>query len=139
MSAPTIETESETVCEIAGESSMLAVRAIMRAAAADLGLGLVTQTKVVTAASELARNILRYATEGTMVVDRIQERGRVGLRATFEDRGPGIPDIDLAMQDGFSSGDGLGVGMPGARRLVDGFRVESEPGKGTRVEITVWA
>jgi serine/threonine-protein kinase RsbT len=135
---PATARESRTICEIAAESSLLAVRADLRAAAVDVGLGVVAQTKVVTAASELARNILRYATKGTMVVERVQKDDRVGLRATFNDDGPGIHDIDLAMRDGYSSSHGMGIGLPGAKRLVDDFHIESDGNSGTTIVITVW-
>ena len=130
--------ETPTVCEISAEVSLLAVRASLRAAATELSFGIVGQTKLITAASELARNILRYAARGTMVVERVHDAARAGLRVRFEDRGPGIEDLDLALQDGHSTGDSMGVGLPGARRLVDEFHIESERGRGTVVEITVW-
>jgi serine/threonine-protein kinase RsbT len=135
--AQTLPTATSTICEIAGEGSLLAVRASLRAAAAELGFGIVGQTKLITAASELARNALQYAGGGAMVIERVEGRGRVGLRARFQDNGPGITDVDL--QDGYSSRNSMGVGLPGARRLVDDFRIESQPGEGTVVEITAWA
>ena len=138
MGAQTMLTVKPTICEIAAEGSLLAVRANLRAAAVELGFGIVGQAKLMTAASELARNILRYAGRGTMVMERVQADRRIGLRARFDDSGPGIPNLELALQDGYSSSDGMGVGLSGARRLVDDFHIESEPGKGTTVEITVW-
>lgn len=138
MAAETTLTPTRTVCEISAEGSLLAVRAILRGAMAELGFGIVAQTKLITAASELARNVLRYAGRGTMVVERVRDGQRVGLRARFDDQGPGIADLELALQDGYSTNTSMGVGLPGARRLVDDFRIESEIGKGTMVEITAW-
>jgi serine/threonine-protein kinase RsbT len=135
----TLPAATSTICEIAGEGSLLAVRASLRAAAAELGFGIVRQTKLITAASELARNALQYAGGGAMVIERVEGGGRVGLRARFQDNGPGITDVDLALQDGYSSRNSMGIGLPGARRLVDDFRIESQPGEGTVVEITAWA
>jgi serine/threonine-protein kinase RsbT len=131
--------ETSTTCEITAETSLLAVRASLRAAATELRFGIVGQTKLITAASELARNILRYAARGTMVIERVREGGRAGLRVRFEDRGPGIGDLDLALEDGYSTSDSMGVGLPGARRLVDEFEIDSERGRGTVVVITVWS
>jgi len=129
---------TDAVCAIDSEASLLEVRAGVRAAAASIGFGLVEQTKVVTAASELARNILRYAGRGCMVIERVRAGSRVGLRARFEDEGPGIDDVELALQDGFSSGDSLGLGLPGAKRLVDDLQIDSVPGRGTVVVATMW-
>jgi serine/threonine-protein kinase RsbT len=126
------------MCLIESESSLLAVRAALRASATDAGFGVVPLTKLVTAASELARNILRYAERGVMIYERVEEDGRVGVRARFEDGGPGIADVELALRDGYSTGNSLGIGLPGARRLVDDFHIESAPGKGTVVVITAW-
>jgi len=137
--AQTTLTVTPTACKIATEASLLAVRASLRAAATELGFGIVGQTKLITAASELARNVLRYAGRGVMTIERVQHGGRVGLRARFEDEGPGIADLELAMQDGYSTYNSMGVGLSGARRLVDDFRIESELGAGTVVEITMWA
>jgi len=139
VNARTTSAPRPTICEIATEASLLAVRASLRTAAAELGFGIVGQTKLITAASELTRNILRYAGRGTMVIERVQDGGRVGLRARFADNGAGIADIELALQDGYSTNNSMGVGLSGARRLVDDFHIESELGKGTVVEITAWA
>lgn len=139
MGAQTTPTVTPTICEIDAEGSLLAVRANLRAAAAELGFGIVGQTKLITAASELARNTLRYAGRGTMAIERVQDGRRVGLRARFDDKGPGIADLELALQDGYSTNNSMGVGLSGARRLVDDFHIETEPGKGTMVEITAWA
>ena len=139
MTSRTGTAENPTTCEITAESSLLAVRSSLQAAATELRFGVVAQTKLITAASELARNILRYAAQGTMVIERVQDGARAGLLVRFEDRGPGIEDLDLALQDGYSTGDSMGVGLPGARRLVDEFRIESRPESGTVVETTVWS
>jgi serine/threonine-protein kinase RsbT len=139
MSTATLTEAAPAVCEITAETSLLSVRASLRDATSELGFGIVAQTKFITAASELARNILRYAAQGTMVIERVQDGARAGLLVRFEDQGPGIEDLDLALQDGYSTGDSMGVGLPGARRLVDEFRIESRPGSGTVVEATVWS
>ncbi|MEH1864449.1 MAG: anti-sigma regulatory factor [Nostoc sp.] len=99
---------------------------------------LVDQTKIVTAASELARNTLDYGGGGTVKLETLQEGRQRGLRLTFEDRGPGIPDIDLALKDGFTTGSGLGMGLGGAKRLANEFEIQSAVGEGTRVIIVRW-
>jgi serine/threonine-protein kinase RsbT len=114
------------------------VRQEVRAWAISLGLNLVDQTKIVTAASELARNALEYGGGGTACLQVIEEGTRKGLRLTFEDRGPGIADIALAMTDGYTTSGGLGLGLSGAKRLVNEFEIRSAPGEGTRVTITRW-
>ncbi|MFH8801842.1 anti-sigma regulatory factor [Streptomyces sp. NPDC017936] len=115
------------------------VRQHVRQAAAALGFGLVDQTKLVTAASELARNTLVYGGGGEVEATRVSD-GRVqGLRLTFTDHGPGIPDLEQALRDGFTSGGGLGMGLGGARRLVHEFAIDSAPGAGTTVTVTSWA
>ena len=114
------------------------VRQAVRARAVDLGFGLVMQTKIVTAASELARNALEYGGGGAALIESISDGPRSGLRITFEDQGPGIPDIELALRDGYTSGSGLGMGLSGTRRLVNEFVIESKVGEGTRVRITQW-
>ena len=114
------------------------VRQAVRQRAVELGFSLVDQTKIVTAASELARNTLQYGGGGTVRIDVLHEGIRRGLRLTFEDQGPGIPDIELAMRDGYTTGAGLGLGLSGARRLSSEFDIASTPGIGTRVVITRW-
>ena len=105
----------------------------------DVGFSLVEQTKIVTAASELARNTVIYGGGGELRIERLYEGPkRSGLRLTFEDRGPGIPDIDLALRDGYTSGGGLGLGLNGARKLSHEFDIQSKVGEGTRVTITRW-
>jgi serine/threonine-protein kinase RsbT len=131
---------TRTVVPIGGESDLLAVRSALRAAAQRAGLGLTGTTKLVTAGSELARNILRYALggQGTMTIEEFAGAKR-GVRAVFTDLGPGITDLDQVMQDGFSTGGSLGLGLPGSRRLVDEFAIDSAPGRGTTVVISQWA
>jgi serine/threonine-protein kinase RsbT len=114
------------------------VRQAVRAWAVDLGFSLVEQTKLVTAASELARNTVEYGGGGTVQFEALDEGNRRGLRLTFEDHGPGIPDIEQAMQDGYTTGGGLGLGLSGAKRLSSEFAIVSRVGEGTRVCITRW-
>ncbi|HKT01905.1 MAG TPA: anti-sigma regulatory factor [Rugosimonospora sp.] len=123
---------------IDGEADLLRVRSTLRACAQGAGLGLTATTKLVTAGSELARNILRYATGGVGTAQVEQTGDPPGVRAVFVDSGPGIADIEQAMTDGFSSAGSLGLGLPGSRRLVDEFSIDSEPGRGTRVVICQW-
>lgn len=117
---------------------VVAVRQAVRQRAVELGFNLVDQTKLVTAASELARNTLQYGGGGTVSIEGIGDGFRRGLRLTFEDKGPGIADINEALRDGFSTAGGLGLGLGGARRLSSEFQIESRPGEGTRVTITRW-
>jgi serine/threonine-protein kinase RsbT len=119
-------------------TDVVVVRQSARTWAVAQGLSLVDQTKIVTAASELARNTLRYGGGGTMRMEILQDGQRRGLRLTFEDHGPGIPDVALALTDGYTTGDGLGLGLGGARRLVNDFDIWSQPGAGTRVTVTRW-
>jgi serine/threonine-protein kinase RsbT len=115
------------------------VRQAVRSVAMDLGFSLVDQTKVITAASELARNTLTYGGGGEVRIERLMEGPkRAGVRLTFEDRGPGIPNIELALTDGYTTGTGLGLGLNGARKLSHEFDIWSQPGLGTRVTITRW-
>jgi serine/threonine-protein kinase RsbT len=130
--------ETDERLEIRASGDVVAVRQAVRARAGDLGFSLVDQTKLVTAASELARNTLDYGGGGTVHIESVVEPLRRGLRLTFEDQGPGIPDIAQALRDGFTSGKGLGLGLGGARRLVNEFELHSAPGEGTRVRIARW-
>jgi serine/threonine-protein kinase RsbT len=102
------------------------------------GLGLVDQTKIVTAASELARNLLDYGGGGTMTIEAVNDGARRGVRLVFEDQGPGIPDIEQALRDGYTSGSGLGLGLGGAKRLSNEFSIDSRVGEGTRIMIARW-
>src|SRR5215218_6345538 len=120
------------------ERDIVLVRQSVRKWSIELSCSIVDQTKVVTAASELARNLLIYGGGGDVTLEHVQEGIQKGLRLTFVDQGPGIADIDLALKDGFSSGKGMGLGLGGARRLVSDFNIESGPGKGTRITITKW-
>jgi serine/threonine-protein kinase RsbT len=126
------------VMPIRSEGDVVLVRQAVRQWAVAQGLGLVDQTKIVTAASELARNTLSYGGGGTLRLEAVQEGIRKGLRLTFEDEGPGIPDLALALTDGYTTGTGMGLGLSGSRRLVNEFDLWSEPGKGTRVTVTRW-
>ena len=111
----------------------------VRQLAAVLGFSVMDQTRLATVASELARNVVKYAGRGRLIAQpTVTPDGRQALRLIFEDKGPGIPDIDAAMRDGFSTGRGLGKGLPGSKRLVDEFKIESEVGRGTRVTVTRW-
>ncbi|WP_200304127.1 anti-sigma regulatory factor [Streptomyces adelaidensis] len=114
------------------------VRQHVRQAAAQLGFGLVEQTKLVTAASELARNTLVHGGGGLLECAPVSRGGARGLRLTFGDEGPGITDLDQALRDGYTSGEGLGMGLGGARRLVHEFAIDSRPGTGTTVTVTSW-
>jgi serine/threonine-protein kinase RsbT len=127
----------ETVA-IRGAEDVVMARQHVRTRAVELGFSLVDQTKLVTAASELARNTLQYGGGGVMYIEQLNEGSRRGLRLIFEDQGPGIPDIATAMRDGYTSGSGLGLGLGGAKRLANEFSIESTPGVGTRVTIARW-
>lgn len=124
---------------IAGNADVVAVRQLVRAVAIEVGLSLVDQTKIVTAASELARNALVHAGGGGVRVDVIENGRRRGLKMVVTDEGPGMADLDQALTDGFTTGNGLGLGLGGSRRLVDEFDLISAPGKGTTVTVTKWA
>lgn len=106
--------------------------------AVKIGMSMVGQTKLLTAASELLRNMLRYGGGGVALIEVVTRNNIKGVRLTFADKGPGIPDIKMAMQDGYSTGRSLGMGLPGAKRLSNEFDLKSEPGKGTTVTITRW-
>ena len=120
------------------EHDIVLARQTVRRLAVDLKFGLVEQTKIVTAASELARNTVIHGGGGRMRWESLADGARAGVRLVFEDEGPGIPNVALAMTDGWTSGTGLGLGLSGAKRLVNEFEIESEPGRGTRVAITRW-
>jgi len=120
------------------EQDVVLARQAVRKMTQELGLSLVDQTKMVTAASELARNMVIYGGGGELRWEMVLDGARKGLRLTFEDKGPGIPDLGLAMKDGWTSGNGLGMGLSGAKRLVNEFDIHSEVGKGTRVTIARW-
>jgi serine/threonine-protein kinase RsbT len=126
------------VITVATSGDIVLVRHAVRRQALKINLSLVDQTKIVTAASELARNMLIYGKGGEVTLELLQQGSRHGLRAEFVDTGPGIPDVNLALRDGFTTGGGMGLGLGGAKRLVNEFNIESAPGKGTRVAITRW-
>ena len=120
------------------EDEVVRVRQVAREWAITLGFGLVDQTKIVTAASELARNTVIYGGGGTVRLQALNDGARRGLCLTFEDKGPGIADLQLALKDGYSTGTGLGLGLSGAKRLMSEFEIQSAPGQGTRVTVTRW-
>ena len=121
------------------QSEIVGARQVVRKWSAELGLSLVDQTKIVTAPSEFARNTVEYGGGGTMTIELVEgDALRRGLRVRFEDTGPGIPDLERALTDGYTSGNGMGLGLGGARRLVNDFTIESRVGEGTRVAITRW-
>lgn len=121
------------------QEDVVVVRQAVRVQAVAIGLSLVDQTKLVTAASELGRNTVIHGGGGTAKLEVIEENARRGIRLTFEDQGPGIRDIEQALRDGFTTGNGLGLGLGGARRLTNEFRIESTPGVGTKIVITQWS
>ena len=123
---------------IKSESDIVAVRRVAREAATKAGFGMTDVTRVVTASSELARNIFHYAGSGTMRWKTLNSGIRFGVEFVFEDQGPGIPNIELAMQEGYTTGGGMGLGLPGTKRLVDEMEIRSSPGKGTIVTIRKW-
>ncbi|MBW4499354.1 MAG: anti-sigma regulatory factor [Scytonema hyalinum WJT4-NPBG1] len=123
---------------IQSSQDVVLVRQAVRQFAVKLGFSLVDQTKIVTAASELARNTLDYGGGGTVKLEALQNGMRPGLRLVFEDSGPGIPDIELALKDGYTTGGGLGMGLGGAKRLVNEFHIVSRAGEGTSITIIKW-
>ncbi|MGI5524945.1 ATP-binding protein [Micromonospora sp. CA-259024] len=124
---------------IRSDEDVVRVRQLVRTVAVAVKLSLVDQTKVVTAASELARNTLVYGGGGTVEVTTVDNGRRQGVQIVFSDSGPGIPDLDLALTDGYTTGGGLGLGLSGARRLVDEFQIETSAETGTRVTVTKWS
>lgn len=123
---------------IRSSDDVVRVRQIARAWAAEIKLSLVDQTKLVTATSELARNTLEHGGGGTMRIEMLENGIRKGVKLTFEDHGPGIADISLALRDGYTTGAGMGLGLSGSKRLVNEFDIKSEPGRGTTVTIVRW-
>jgi serine/threonine-protein kinase RsbT len=128
----------DETASIRSSDDIVRVRRIVREWAVSLGFSLVDQTKVVTAASELARNVIDYGGGGDFRIEALNNDSRRGLRLTFSDEGPGIVDLEQAMQDGFTTGGGLGLGLGGAKRLVNEFLIDSKPGRGTTVVIVRW-
>jgi serine/threonine-protein kinase RsbT len=133
-----VNVEKHEALPIASDDDIVRVRQRVRDWSVQLGFSLVDQTKLVTAASELARNTLVYGLGGTLLMESVLNESRRGLRLTFEDHGPGIADVDLALKDGFTTGTGLGLGLSGARRLSHDFQLTSKVGEGTRVVIGRW-
>jgi serine/threonine-protein kinase RsbT len=126
------------ICQLTSEDDLVQARASIKMHSVDLGFSKVNQTKIVTAASELGRNVLEHGNGGRLRIEQISMGGRQGLRLIFEDSGPGIPDINLALADGYTSKNGLGLGLSGSKRLMDEFKIDSLPGQGTTVEVTKW-
>ncbi|GAA2600178.1 anti-sigma regulatory factor [Dactylosporangium fulvum] len=139
MTRPESPPEAPTRLDIADDKDVVRVRQAVRVVAVAAKLPLVDQTKLVTAASELARNTLIHGGGGYATVGPVHNGRRAGVRAEFVDTGPGIVDLDLAFTDGYTTGSGLGLGLSGSRRLVDEFEIESAPGDGTRITVTKWA
>ncbi len=134
----TVTIERHDTRPVRSSDDVVLVRQVVRAWSVELGLSLVDQTKLVTAASELARNTVTHGGGGTVKLEVVGNGLRQGLRLTFEDRGPGIPELETALKDGYTTGSGLGLGLGGARRLVNEFEISSRVGEGTRVSITKW-
>lgn len=132
-----LTTRSETL-QVRSAPDIVNVRQVVRSWCLAVSMGLVDLTKIVTAASEIARNTLDYGKGGTMQIEELRDGLKAGVRLTFADEGPGITDIARAMTDGYTSGSGMGLGLGGTKRLVDDFQLESTPGRGTRVTITKW-
>jgi serine/threonine-protein kinase RsbT len=120
------------------DEDVVRARQVTRQWAVELGFSLVDQTKIVTAASELARNTIIYGGGGTLALEMLNDGPRRGLRLVFEDQGPGIPDVPMALRDGFTTGSGLGLGLGGAKRLMNEFSISSAPGEGTRITTVRW-
>lgn len=131
-------TLNKDVMSIVKEQDVIPFRNRIKEYATKIGMGLVNQTKVITAASELVRNMLKYANGGKVYIEVVSKGRENGIRLTFEDKGPGIPDIGLALKDGYSTGKSLGLGLPGTKRLVSEFNIVSEVGKGTTVTVVKW-
>ncbi|MDX5438037.1 MAG: anti-sigma regulatory factor [Pontibacter sp.] len=129
---------SKDTMQIVREQDVVPFRNRVREISTKIGMSLVNQTKLITAASELVRNMLKYANGGKILLEIISKNARTGVRLTFMDEGPGIANIQQAMQDGFSTGKSLGLGLPGTKRLVNEFDIKSVPGEGTTVTITHW-
>jgi serine/threonine-protein kinase RsbT len=133
-----VQAERSSTLEVRTPEDVVKVRQEVRNRTVATGFSLVDQTKFVTAASEIARNTIDHGGGGTVRIELVQQPRKRGVRLIFEDQGPGIADIKLAMQDGYSTAGGLGMGMPGSKRLSSEFYVESTPGKGTKVTLIRW-
>jgi len=133
-----LRVERKVELALATGEDVVRLRQAVRESALGVGMSLVDQTKIVTAASELGRNTIQYGGGGRVAITTVSDGIRRGVRLEFVDQGPGIADLKLAMQDGYTTGGGLGLGLSGAKRLSDDFEIESSPGKGTRVAIVRW-
>lgn len=131
-------TRRREVLQLRADADVVRARQVVRSMCVELGFSLVDLTKMVTAASELARNTLIHGRGGTITIESLEDGPRRGVRMTFEDEGPGIPDIGRALQDGFTTGNGMGLGLGGSRRLVNEFDIQSNAGTGTRVIALRW-
>lgn len=131
------ETKRETL-PLKSSNDVVLARQRVRQRAMELRFTLVDLTKLVTAASELGRNTLDHGKGGAMTIEQVGVGGRVGLKLTFEDQGPGIPDVEMALKDGFTTGSGMGLGLGGSKRLVNEFSIDTVPGKGTRITVVRW-
>lgn len=129
---------NKEIMSIIREVDVIPFRNRVKESATKIGMSLVNQTKLITAASELARNMLKYAGGGKVVIEVVNKGRENGIRLVFIDEGPGIPDVKLAMKDGYSTGKSLGLGLPGTKRLVSEFNIVSEVGKGTTVTVIKW-
>jgi len=136
---PMVLSLSKDVVVVAKEQDVVYLKNRVKEVAVKIKMGLVNQTRLITAASELVRNMMRYANGGDCVVEIVSSGRNNGVRLTFRDKGPGIPDLALAMKDGFSTGKSLGLGLPGTKRLVNEFDLKSKVGEGTTVTIIKWA
>ena len=130
--------QNKDTIQIVREQDVVLFRNRVKEFAVKIAMGIVNQTKLITAASELVRNMLKYGGGGMVLIESVTEDRNIGIRLTFADKGPGIMDIDLAMKDGYSTGKSLGMGLPGTKRLVNEFAIKTEPGKGTTVTILKW-
>lgn|SRR5215469_5641618 len=133
-----VPVEGSEIISVTSSDDVVRVRQAVRTNAVKVGFSLVDQTKIITAASEIARNTVDYGGGGTLHIELLREGARRGLKLTFADEGPGIPDIDRALTDGYTTGSGLGLGLSGAKRLCNEFAVKSTPGSGTIVTLARW-
>ena len=135
---PRMSENKREILPLKNSSDVVIARQKVRQRATELRFSLVDQTKLVTAASELARNALDHGKGGQMTIEQVGTAIKVGLKLIFEDNGPGISNIELALKDGYTTGSGMGLGLGGSKRLVNEFAIESEPGKGTRITVVRW-
>jgi serine/threonine-protein kinase RsbT len=126
------------VIPLRADEDVVRMRQALRECLVSIGFSLIEQTKMITAASELGRNTLRYGGGGEAHIEKVTDGGRRGVVLSFIDQGPGIEDVDLALKDGYTTGNGMGLGLGGARRLADDFELTTAPGKGTTVRISKW-